>query len=131
MAVNLHFYSDLLCYWGWIGQHVNDQIRGNWSQEEVVWHYHCLPVYANIPERMAQTAPGDEGYLAFADKTENSLASFDGIDINRCLASGASTQLYYSPPDSEGGLRSRRPCSGSGTGARDPACIFRASPRCQ
>ncbi|OEE60626.1 thioredoxin [Enterovibrio norvegicus FF-454] len=82
MAVTVNFHSDLLCFWGWVGQDYNDKIMHLWSPSQVNWEHHCLSLYANVPQRMSTIAPGDSGYLKYAEITERVTSRFEGLDVN-------------------------------------------------
>ncbi|EOD81942.1 DsbA-like thioredoxin domain protein [Grimontia indica] len=82
MTVQVNFYSDLLCFWGWVGQHYNDKIMHLWDNSHVQWQHHYLALYANVPERMNSIGVGERGYMKYAEITERLMAKFDGLDVH-------------------------------------------------
>ncbi|WP_028025379.1 DsbA family oxidoreductase [Enterovibrio calviensis] len=81
MSVTINFYSDLLCFWGWVGQQHNDKLMPL-CNANVEWKHHCLALYGNVPERMHALGAGDKGYMKYAEITERLMGRFDGLDVH-------------------------------------------------
>ncbi|MGI2259341.1 DsbA family oxidoreductase [Shewanella sp. GXUN23E] len=82
MPLILNFYSDVLCIWGWIGQHHNQTLLTRWSPSQVQWQYKLLELYGDVAARVKAQEKGEQAWHDYAAMSERLVSPIDGLSVH-------------------------------------------------
>lgn len=82
MPLTIDFYSDLLCIWGWIGQHHNQQLVHRWGKQQVQWRHRYLALYGDVFTRLKAQEKGEQAWEGYAAMSERLVDKIEGLSVN-------------------------------------------------
>ncbi len=82
MPLTIDFYSDILCIWGWVGQHHNRQLLKRWDHTQVEWRFRYLELYGDVKARVEKNFRGEEAWDKYASAAERLVSKFEGLSVH-------------------------------------------------
>jgi predicted DsbA family dithiol-disulfide isomerase len=80
-ALQIDYYTDLLCVWAWIAQRRNDEMQQQWG-DRVQLNPHFTDIFGDCSGRIAQQWRERGGYEGYADHVQQAAAPYDTAPVN-------------------------------------------------
>ncbi|MEH6826167.1 MAG: DsbA family protein [Motiliproteus sp.] len=80
-ALQIDYYTDLLCIWGWIAQRRNDEVKQQWGGRVQI-NPHFTDIFGDRAGRMAQQWGDRGGYAGFADHVQQAAAPYKTAPVH-------------------------------------------------
>jgi predicted DsbA family dithiol-disulfide isomerase len=80
-ALQIDYYTDVLCVWAWIAQKRIDELKQEWG-ERIEFRYHYLNLFANTEKRIGVGWQNKGGFAGFGQHVIDSASPYPDAKVN-------------------------------------------------
>lgn len=80
-AIEIEYYSDILCIWAWVAQRRIDELNKRLGDKVFIKH-HYVDIFGDVPSKMEKSWKERGGYLGYAEHVQQSVLRFEGVRVN-------------------------------------------------